>query len=382
MGYGKLRIFRFIFIAFLLFGAAGCLASSLSAKENSSSVNEKVVFVNERKIDRNLTTYDIYIVNSDGTDLKRLATNAINPVPSPDGKKIAFIPTRGEVFTLGISVMNADGTGRKDLIMKEKSKAMKADTFFLRWSPDSKKITYISIEDGQMMLSLFDIVAGKRIKLLEGLEEIPIISWSFNSKEMLIALLGKPTKFILIDIKSLEKINIPLDNLNISPDMIALLDNKQLLYYKDKALWVVNRDGTNNKKLGDVGEAMGYVVRPSIEVLAGKNIRLFTMDKSENGKVIFKLCEFNLDSKNLNIKAKSNIFGLFSPDGTKILTNEELDKYGNIRETDKLMVKDLKSEKVDMLLRPWDVSLLKPKISPLYFEPLNWIVTLGGNNDL
>lgn len=58
------------------------------------------------------TDYEICVVDADGTDLRRLTTNAFNdefPAWSPDGTKIAFASDRDGDYE--IYVMNADGTG-------------------------------------------------------------------------------------------------------------------------------------------------------------------------------------------------------------------------------------------------------------------------------
>jgi len=96
----------------------------LSRRDGWCADKEKVIFTNERQqADGSYSIYgyyDIFIVNYDGTGLKKLAENGINPVPSPDGRKVAYIPIRIEDEQLGLSIINIDGTERKSLIKKEK----------------------------------------------------------------------------------------------------------------------------------------------------------------------------------------------------------------------------------------------------------------------
>src|SRR6266545_2513860 len=73
--------------------------------------------------------YDIYAVNPDGTGLTRLTDNKFEdsfPVPSPNGRLIAF-------YSHGITLMNADGTGRRKL---RGCSGLAASG----WSPDSTRL--------------------------------------------------------------------------------------------------------------------------------------------------------------------------------------------------------------------------------------------------
>jgi Tol biopolymer transport system component len=63
-------------------------------------------------------------MNADGTHARKLAQNAAQPVWSPDGRKLAFAShPRGLVFDrqlFDIYVMNADGSGRRNLTRSAK----------------------------------------------------------------------------------------------------------------------------------------------------------------------------------------------------------------------------------------------------------------------
>jgi Tol biopolymer transport system component len=58
----------------------------------------------------------IYVVNVDGSGLRRLVQNAFEgPSWSPDGRKLIFVRLRHPRESLGLWVMNADGSGQRNL---------------------------------------------------------------------------------------------------------------------------------------------------------------------------------------------------------------------------------------------------------------------------
>lgn len=76
---------------------------------------------------------EIYVVNADGSGLGRLTSPGLvqEPAWSPDGTKLAFVC--GE----GICVVNADGSGRRDL-----STETARDYTCPAWSPDGTRVAF------------------------------------------------------------------------------------------------------------------------------------------------------------------------------------------------------------------------------------------------
>lgn len=76
---------------------------------------------------------DLYVINADGGEQRKIADNAGAPLWSPDSTRILFANTSG------IYVVNADGTNRTTLTTKEDGGGISPT-----WSPDGSAIAFVS----------------------------------------------------------------------------------------------------------------------------------------------------------------------------------------------------------------------------------------------
>ena len=87
---------------------------------------------------------EIYVMDADGENEINLTNHKMDDVVpswSPDGSKIAFVGAPFDDFDPAhIFVMNADGTGRRNLT----GDSDLTQSFFPTWSPDGKKIVFHS----------------------------------------------------------------------------------------------------------------------------------------------------------------------------------------------------------------------------------------------
>jgi len=134
--------------AFLVLAACGALAVSLTggpAQAAFPGTNGRIVFASER--DGAGVSFEIYSMNPDGSDQRRLTTvfgSDRQAAWSADGSKIAFISDRKAEFDVGptsIFVMNADGTGQVKLPGTEGDDSP-------AWSPDGAKFAFRTFRDG------------------------------------------------------------------------------------------------------------------------------------------------------------------------------------------------------------------------------------------
>jgi Tol biopolymer transport system component len=135
-------------------GKAGRSRSSLAWSPNG----RKLLFL--RAVGCGDFCYRLYVLNADGSGLRDLtrklgrgrplgAGPASDPVWSPDGRKIAFVRLNKR---LGVYVVNADGSGVRNLTPKPMGAAYAAPA----WSPDGRKIAFASERDGNSEIYLMN----------------------------------------------------------------------------------------------------------------------------------------------------------------------------------------------------------------------------------
>ncbi len=133
----------------------------------TSPVENQVIY--ESNADGNL---ELYLLNLDGLDLVRITSADVEPKritfnetddgsPAffPDGKRIVFVSSRGEVNQL--YTMDIDGKNEKHF------NPNRYDCYNPTVSPDGKTIAYVSARDGDMEIYLID-ADGKNERRITG----------------------------------------------------------------------------------------------------------------------------------------------------------------------------------------------------------------------
>ncbi len=148
---------------------------------------------------------DIWTVNTDGNDARKLTTSQLyntgsinevygastEPAWSPDGTKIAFASRRDGNFNVDIYVMNADGSLQTRLTTNS------GDDRDPAWSPDGTKIAFTSIRNGRHDIYVMNADGSNQINVTntEGSNEAQP-SWSQDDR----------IAFVRLDSSGIEKI--------------------------------------------------------------------------------------------------------------------------------------------------------------------------------
>jgi Tol biopolymer transport system component len=110
----------------------------------------------------------LWIVERDGGNARRL-TSGFEPVWSPDGTKIAFGRFTDDDEHWSLYVINADGTGVRQLTPPS------LDAYRAAWSPDGRRLAFHAGEDD---LYVADADGNGRVHLARGLTRETRISWA------------------------------------------------------------------------------------------------------------------------------------------------------------------------------------------------------------
>ena len=143
-------------------------AAAEGANEAFPGRNGPIVFASDRTSPREP---EIYAAALDGGAPRNLTGDEgwdSRPVPSPDGRRIAFHAASGGSSRRGIHVMNVDGSDRRPVVDAGERPS---------WAPDSRRLAY---EDGLGRIAVIDMETRAVRTLVEG--NLP--SWSPDGRHI------------------------------------------------------------------------------------------------------------------------------------------------------------------------------------------------------
>jgi uncharacterized repeat protein (TIGR01451 family) len=196
--------------------------------------------------------YGLFVLNADGSNQVQLTTSSQDGSPtwSPDGTRLAFGGSRGP-GTFGIYVMNSDGTNVKRI----------ADGNDPSWSPDGTRFAFFAI--GQGFSVMYADGSGVRSISLPN-TPFPGYGWSPDSSKLVIAIpdnttLGSSVYTVNADGTGLTKIDNTSGGSSPcwSPDGTKIAFSLSASTGPDAGVYTINLNGTDLLKInGEVKE--GY----------------------------------------------------------------------------------------------------------------------------
>jgi PGF-CTERM protein len=213
----------------------------------------------------------IWEFNTKTIEKKELAQRAMNPSLSSDGKQIVYIFKETPNANRDVGIMNSDGTGKRKLASNPGF-----DALFPSWSPDGTKIVYVSMvgrDVENVSIWITDVGGSNNVRLATG-AWFP--KWSPD---------GTKIAYNSLDDKSEE------------PEL-----------WKG-SVWIINPDGTGEKRLINDSNALGFF-------MFSKWSPNSTKITSVVGNEVVVL---NVDGSGKYWTIPNNGYGAWSPDGKKIV---------------------------------------------------------------
>jgi len=253
-------------IGVLIMGVAGLLGGKSVHLNNGpawSPDGTQIAFVSDRK-----GSYDIYVMNNDGSQVRQLTSNPFaylyfiignaddyGPTWSPDGKRIAFISGRDNTMwtyvDTDIFIMDRDGRN----VVKWKGAQFGHDEEYPAWSPDGCCITYsISTDLGYLKTGAYSIYgavidSGGSSQLTNDEATNYAPAWSPDGKRIAF----QSNRDGNFDLYVMDKNGSNLTQLTNSPDTEVSPawspDGKRIAFVADQGrvenIYVMDADGTN-----------------------------------------------------------------------------------------------------------------------------------------
>jgi Tol biopolymer transport system component len=233
-------------------------SSGLDIEPDWSPDGKKVTFASNREKD---TGFQIYVMNADGSNQKRVGDvqpgDNSHPSWSPDGSQIAFqskretnLDPQGNNFD--IYVMDSDGGDVRQLTTHS------ADDSEPSWSPDGRKIAFLSEKNGQDEIYLMDSDGSNPEQITNLLVLKSGLSWSSDSRNIIFQGSGD---IYVVDVETKEVTKLISDDDSNEATPAWAQNDASVVFSSDRTqnweLYVVDVSGPNKFILQQITDDPG-----------------------------------------------------------------------------------------------------------------------------
>ncbi len=202
--------------------------------------------------------WNIYVMKPDGSNQTRLTDNPAAdswPSWSPDGRRITFISSRDDPdpndddTIWEIYVMNADGSGQTRLTIDSAWHSLP------RWSPDGRRIAFLSYVDGIAEIYVMNADGSEQTRLTKNSVPDGRPSWSPDSQRIAFySTIDENAEIYVMNADGSGQTNLTNNAVNDwSPSWSP--DGRRIAFHSQRdgnaEIYVMNADGSDQTRLTD-----------------------------------------------------------------------------------------------------------------------------------